>query len=111
VTLNEEITFAECHLIHPAKRLPLFRMSTSLHSTKGPPAGSFVSFFDECYRRHSAKLASLPSARATALGKKALPVPRCSFSAECYDPDFVYVLYNSKQLDNKFTSCLVSMVL
>jgi hypothetical protein len=31
--------------------------------------------------------ASLPSARATTLGKEAIPVPRYCFSAECYDPD------------------------
>jgi hypothetical protein len=30
---------------------------------------------------------SLPSARATALGKEALSEPRCCFSTECYDPD------------------------
>jgi hypothetical protein len=54
---------------------------------KGPPARSFVSFFAECARRHSAKLASLPSARVTALDKEALSVPRCSLSVECYDTD------------------------
>ena len=27
----------------------------------------------------------LPSARATTLGREALPVPRCSFFVECYD--------------------------
>ena len=59
----------------------------SYHSTTRPPAGPFVSFFAECARRHSAKLASLPSFRAIALGKEALPVPRCSFFAECYDLD------------------------
>jgi hypothetical protein len=49
--------------------------------------GPFVSFFAECTRRHSAKLASLPSARVTTLDKEALSVPRCSFSVECYDID------------------------
>jgi hypothetical protein len=29
----------------------------------------------------------LPSARAIALGKEALPIPRCSFFGECYDLD------------------------
>jgi hypothetical protein len=84
---NRDGAFAECHLIHSAKRLPLCRVSTSLYSTKGLPAGTFVSFFAECSWRHSAKLDSLPSARAIALGKEALSVPRCCFSAECYDPD------------------------
>jgi hypothetical protein len=54
------------------------------HSATRPPVGPFVSFFVECARRHSAKLASLPSARAVALGKEAFPVTRCSFFAECY---------------------------
>jgi hypothetical protein len=66
VTLDKEITFAKCHQIHSAKRLPLCRVSASLHS---------------------AKLASLSSAKVTTLDKEALPVPRCSFSAECYDPN------------------------
>jgi hypothetical protein len=87
VTLGKDIIFAECHLIHSAKRLLLCRVSDGLHSAKGPPAVPFVSFFAECARRHSAKLASLPSARVTTLGKETLPVPRCSISAECYDPD------------------------
>jgi hypothetical protein len=73
VTLGKEIT--SC------------RVSASLHSAKGPPTGPFVRFFAERARRHSAKLASLPSVRVTALGKEALPVPRCSFSAEFYDTD------------------------
>jgi hypothetical protein len=46
--------------------------------------GPFVSTFAECTRRHSAKVASLPSAEATALDKEALPVPRCALFAECY---------------------------
>jgi hypothetical protein len=44
----------------------------------------FVSTFAECTRRHSTKVASLPSAEAITLGKEALPVPRCAFFAECY---------------------------
>jgi hypothetical protein len=31
--------------------------------------------------------ASLPSAKATALGKETIPVPRYWYFAECYDPD------------------------
>jgi hypothetical protein len=57
------------------------------HSATRPPAGPFVSFFTKCSRMHSAKLSSLPSARTTTLAKEALPVPRCSFFAECYGPD------------------------
>jgi hypothetical protein len=46
------------------------------HSAKDPSAGPFVSFFVECSAWHSAKRASLPSARATTLGKEAILVPR-----------------------------------
>jgi hypothetical protein len=63
------------------------RVSTSLHSAKGLSAGPIVIFFIECSKRDMSKLASLPSVRATALGKKALPVPRRCFSPECYGPD------------------------
>jgi hypothetical protein len=55
------------------------------HSAKRLPAGPFVSSFAECTRRHSAKKQPLRSAKAIALGKEALPVPRCAFFAECYD--------------------------
>jgi hypothetical protein len=82
VTLGKEITFAEYLLTHSAKILLLCRVSAGLHSAKGQSAGPFVSFFAECARRHSAKLASLPSVKVTTLGIEALPVPRCSFSTE-----------------------------
>jgi hypothetical protein len=36
-----KLSLAECHLIHSAKMLPICRVSTSLHSTKGLPAGPF----------------------------------------------------------------------
>jgi hypothetical protein len=49
--------------------------------------GPFVRFFAECSVWHSAKRASLSSARATTLGKEAISVPRHCFSAECYDSD------------------------
>jgi hypothetical protein len=63
VTLGRDDTFAEGLLIHSAKKLPLCRVSADLHSTKDPPVGPFVRMFIECSRRHSAKLASLPSDR------------------------------------------------
>jgi hypothetical protein len=72
VTGNGDDAFAECYLIHSAKRLLLCRVSASLHS--GHLSVSLPS-------------ALLPSARVTALGKETLPVPRCSFSVECSDPD------------------------
>jgi hypothetical protein len=84
---NGDGSFAECLLIHSAKKLPLCRVSTYLHSAKDPPAGPFVRFFAECSVWHSAKLASLASARATTLGKEAILVPRYCVSAECYGPD------------------------
>jgi hypothetical protein len=37
--------------------------------------------------QYSAKLSSLLSAKATALVKAALPVPKCVLFAECYDLD------------------------
>jgi hypothetical protein len=53
--------FAECLLLHSAKKLPRCRVSVGQHSTKNPPAGPFVRFFAECSVWHSAKHASLPS--------------------------------------------------
>jgi hypothetical protein len=87
VTLGKEHTFAACHLKYSSKKLPLNRVSTSLHSAKVLPAVPFVRFFAECSSGHSTKFASLPSVRARALGKEALPVLRCCFSAECSGPD------------------------
>jgi hypothetical protein len=49
--------------------------------------GPHVRFFAECFVWHSAKRASLPSARATTLGKEPISVPRPWFFAECYGPD------------------------
>jgi hypothetical protein len=65
----------------------LCRVSTGQHSAKNPSAGPFVRFFAECFVRHSAKCASLSSARVTTLGKEAIPVPRYWFFVECYGPD------------------------
>jgi hypothetical protein len=79
--------FAECIRRHSAKKLPLCRVSVDQHSAKDPSAGPFVRFFVECSLWHSVKRASLPSARATTLGKEAIPVPRYWYFAECYDPD------------------------
>jgi hypothetical protein len=76
VTLDKEVTFAECLLIHSAKKLPLCQVSTGQHSAKNPLAGPFVRFFVECSVWHSAKRASLPSASATTLDKEAISVPR-----------------------------------
>jgi hypothetical protein len=69
------------------RRRRLCRVSAGQHSAKNPSAGPHVRFFAECFIWHSAKCASLPSARATTLGKKPIPVPRSWFFAECYGPD------------------------
>ena len=84
MTLDKEVTFVECLLIHSTKKLPLCQVSTGQHSAKNPLAGPFVRFFVECSVWHSAKRASLPSARAITLGKEPIPVPRSWFFAECY---------------------------
>jgi hypothetical protein len=86
VTLGKGVTFAECLLIHSARKISLCRVPTGQHSAKDPSAGPSVSFFAECSMWHSARV-SLPSARATTLGKEAIPVPRYWYFAECYDPD------------------------
>jgi hypothetical protein len=49
--------------------------------------GPHVRFFAECFVRHSAKHASLPSAKATTLGKEPISVSRSWFFAECYGLD------------------------
>jgi hypothetical protein len=69
------------------KEVTLCRVSTGQHSTKNPSAGPFVGFFAECSIWHSAKRASLSSARATTLGKEPIPVPKSWFFDECYGPN------------------------
>jgi hypothetical protein len=54
--------FAECLLIHSAKKLPICRVSTDLHSAQDPPAGPFVRFFAECYRSHNTRQRSFTDA-------------------------------------------------
>jgi hypothetical protein len=69
------------------QRLPLCQVPVGLALDKEITSGPFISSFTESIRRHSAKVASLPSVKATTLGKEALPVLRCAFFAECYDLD------------------------
>jgi hypothetical protein len=104
-TSDDDGAFAECLLAcHSAKQAPvgphgsLYAESNKLtlskarfypeclfawHSAKGAPMGLFASLYAECAGRHSAKGASLPSARTTSLGNEALSVPRCALFAEC----------------------------
>jgi hypothetical protein len=73
VTLGKRVTFAECLPVSTRQRI----------RQRGP----HVRFFAECFVWHSAKRATLSSARATTLGKEPIPVPRSWFFAECYAPD------------------------
>jgi hypothetical protein len=63
--------------------------------------GPHVRYFAECLVWHSAKRASLPSARATTLGKEPIPVPRSWFFAECdtrqsdqYTPFYLFFIFH-----------------
>jgi hypothetical protein len=53
-------------------------------SARGVPP---VRYFAECLVWHSAKRGSLPSTRATTLGKEPIPVSKSWFFAECYSSD------------------------
>jgi hypothetical protein len=53
-----------------------------------PSAREKVWFFAECQSHYTRqKRGSLPSVRATTLGKEPIPVPRSWFFAECYAPN------------------------
>jgi hypothetical protein len=67
------VTFAECLPASTRQRI----------CQRGPHAR----FFAECFVWHSAKRASLPSVRATTLGKEPISMPRSWFFTECYGPD------------------------
>jgi hypothetical protein len=73
VTLGKGVTFAECLPDSTRQRI----------RQRGP----HVRYFAECFVWHSTKRASLPSVRATTLGKEPIPVSRSWFFAECYGPD------------------------
>jgi hypothetical protein len=87
VTLGKDGSFVECFLIHSAKNLPFCRVSTTYTRQRIHQRGPHVRYFAECLLWHSAKHASLPSARAITLGKEPIPVPRSWLFAECYGPD------------------------
>jgi hypothetical protein len=87
VTLDKGYLFAECLLLALGKGIihePL--LSVPLPSALGGTRQSLL-LCQVPRPQHSAKLASLPSAKATTLSKETLPVPRCAFFAECYDLD------------------------
>jgi hypothetical protein len=87
VTLGKEVSLCRVPPNTLGIAVILCRVSASQHSAKNPSAGPHVRFFAECCIRHSVKRAYLPSARATALGKEPIPVPRSWFFVECYGPD------------------------
>jgi hypothetical protein len=87
MTLGKEVTFAECLPRSTRQRIHLCRVPSGILGKEPAREGPHVRLFAECSVRHSAKLASLPSASDITLGKAPKPVPRFLLFAECYDPD------------------------
>jgi hypothetical protein len=79
--------FAECHMRHSAKKLPLPSVDLTALGKESAKGGPHVRYFAECLIWHSAKRASLSSAIDITLGKEHIPVSRSWFFVECYDPD------------------------
>jgi hypothetical protein len=85
VTETETLPSVPCDT---RQRSSLCRVSAWQHSTKNLPEGSPLSdTLPSASLWHSAKRASLPSAKATTLDKEPVPVPRSWFFAECYGSD------------------------
>jgi hypothetical protein len=87
MTLGKGVTFAECLPSSTRQRINLCRVPPGTLGKEPAREGPHVRFFAECYVRHSAKRASLPSASDITLGKVPKSVPKSLFFAECYDPD------------------------
>jgi hypothetical protein len=66
------------------KEFPLCRVPAELALDNEVASGPICQYLCRRTRRHSTKVASLPSVEATTLGKEALSVPMCAFFAECY---------------------------
>ena len=81
LTLGKDHPFAKCIRWHSAKSFHIYWVSARLALGKEITIGPLCQFFVDCNRRHSAKVASLPSVKVIALIKDALPVPRCAFFA------------------------------
>jgi hypothetical protein len=81
LTLGKDHPFAKRIRWHSAKSFHIYRVSARLALGKEIAIGPLCQFFVNCNRRHSAKVASLPSVKVIALIKEALPVPRCAFFA------------------------------
>jgi hypothetical protein len=75
--------FAEC----PGKGVTFAECLPDSTRQRIRQRGPHVRYFAECRVWHSAKRASLPSARAITLGKEPILVPRSWFFAECYGSD------------------------
>jgi hypothetical protein len=87
VTLDKEVSFAECLPDSTRQRILLCRVSQETLDKEMAREGPHVRFFAECLKWHSAKTTSLPSASDITLGKEPKPVPRSVLFAECYDPE------------------------
>jgi hypothetical protein len=87
VTLGKGVTFVECLPNSTRQRIHLCRVPPGTLGKESAKEGPHVRSFAEYLVWHSAKCASLPSARAITLGKEPIPVPRSWFFAECYDSD------------------------
>jgi hypothetical protein len=120
MTLGKGVTFVKCLPRSTRQRIHLCRVPPGTLG-KGPAReGPHVRLFAECYVRHSAKRASLPSATDITLGKEPIPVPRSWFFAECYGLDtrqsdhevpFLFVLLfhpNKQKIYISFTSHYIS---
>jgi hypothetical protein len=79
--------FAECLSSSTRQIINLYRVPPGTLGKKPAREGPHVRFFAECYVRHSAKRASLPSVRDITLGKEPISVLRSWFFAECYGLD------------------------
>jgi hypothetical protein len=87
VTLGKGVTFAECLPDSTRQRIHLCRVSPGTLGKESAREGPYVRSFAEYLVWHSAKRASLPSARAITLDKEPIPVPRSWFFSECYGSD------------------------
>jgi hypothetical protein len=74
--------FVECHSVLDKEKPPSRRLVTET-----APLPSVLGDTRQRGHQRGPLSVSLLSAGVTALGKEALSVPRCYFSAECYDPD------------------------
>jgi hypothetical protein len=106
--------FAECLLIHSAKKLPLCRVSTGQHSTKNPSMGPFIRFFAECQGHHT-RQRSYTGAQVLVLCRVLWPHSAKLLFAECntlqsdhYTPFLFVFSISSKQ--TKDTSQILSHI-